>query len=299
VQIAELERKVRELEEELVRKSRLLDIVFAENPDGVVIADATGSLSMNAAAETILNTAPIDCAPDEWTIQYGIYRVDRVTPFPTEELPLSRALMKGEVTVEESMWIQSVAKPEGAYLAAAARPLPGGGAIAIIRDTTEKHRLSDDLARRNAELAARENENRVLIERLRVAVDELSTPVLELWDQVLALPIVGIVDTQRSAEVTQRLLAEVARNDCKQVIVDLTGVELLDTSTADRFLKLARAVQLLGARCILSGIQPGVARALVELGVDFGMLETHRNLKSALQSCIRRNAQTAGELARA
>ncbi|NJK31037.1 MAG: STAS domain-containing protein [Deltaproteobacteria bacterium] len=115
--------------------------------------------------------------------------------------------------------------------------------------------------------------------------------MLELWDDVLALPIVGLVDTQRSAEMTERLLAEVARGRWQHVIVDLTGVELIDTSTADRFLKLARGVQLLGARCIVTGIQPGVARTLVELGVDFGALETHRSLKNALEVCIRRSAE--------
>ena len=65
-----------------------------------------------------------------------------------------------------------------------------------------------------------------------------------------------------------------------------TGVEVIDTSTADRFLKLARSVNLLGARCLITGIQPAVAQTLVELGVEFGSLETHRNLKNALQACV-------------
>jgi rsbT co-antagonist protein RsbR len=297
--IAELEQKVRELEDELAHEAQLVDLVFTENPDGVVVAAADGTLTMNAAATAILSTNPIDCTPDEWTVQYGIYRVDRVTPWPNEELPLYRSMTQGAVVDEEVMWIQSVAKPRGVYISVNTRPLPKGGAIAILRDVTERQRLADDLARRNAELADREDENRVLIERLRVAVDELSTPVLELWDDILALPIVGIVDTQRSNELTERLLAEVARNCWKHVIVDLTGVEYVDTSTADRFIKLARAVQLLGARCVVTGIKPGVAQTLVELGVDFGVLETHRNLKGGLQSCLRHDAAAGRRLARA
>ncbi len=290
VQIAELEQKVRELEDELARKSRLIDVLFSANPDGVVIAAPDGSLMSNVASQAMLNITPIDCPPEEWAVRYGCFRVDRVTPLASEELPLARSLMKGEVVDEEVLWIQTVELPQGAYITASSRPLPGGGALLITRDITEKRRLSDDLARRNAELASREEENRVLIERLRVAIDELSTPLLELWDDVLALPIVGIVDTQRSAEMTERLLTEVVRGRWKHVIIDLTGVELIDTSTADRFIKLARSVQLLGARCIVAGVQPAVAQTLVQLGTDFGVLETYRNLKSALVSCLRRNA---------
>jgi rsbT co-antagonist protein RsbR len=148
-------------------------------------------------------------------------------------------------------------------------------------------------------LARREEENRELIERLRVAVDDLSTPVLEVWDDVLTLPVVGIVDTQRSAQMTDRVLNEVVNSRARYVIVDLTGVAVIDTSTADRFLRLARAVQLLGARCIVTGIQPAVSQTLVELGVEFGVLETHRNLKSALAACIRRDgADAKGKAAR-
>lgn len=144
-----------------------------------------------------------------------------------------------------------------------------------------------DLEARNQVLLETENERVKLIQRLRSAVEELSTPVLEVWDEVLALPIVGVVDTQRSAQMTERLLTEVVRTRCRFVIIDLTGVELIDTSTADRFIKLARSVQLLGAECILTGIQSAVAQTLVELGIEFSNVNTQRNLKRALQFCMR------------
>jgi rsbT co-antagonist protein RsbR len=69
------------------------------------------------------------------------------------------------------------------------------------------------------------------------------------------------------------------------VVVDLTGVDIIDTATADRFVKLARAVELLGARCLVSGLQPAVAQTLVELGVQFAGLSTQRNLRHALEAC--------------
>jgi len=97
--------------------------------------------------------------------------------------------------------------------------------------------------------------------------------------------------------MTEKLLTEVVRSRSRHVIVDLTGVEVIDTSTADRFLKLARSVNLLGARCLITGIQPAVAQTLVELGVEFGSLETHRNLKNALQACVVQNRSDARQTA--
>ncbi len=168
----------------------------------------------------------------------------------------------------------------------------GRGAILGGRPTAAHRPRFDALGRwllaRTAELARSDEENRELIERLRVSLDELSTPVLELWQDVLVLPVVGLVDTQRSAQMTERALAEITRQRARFLVVDLTGVEVLDTSTADRFLRLARAVRLLGAECIVSGIQPAVARTLVEIGVNLEGLETKRNLRQALALCKRR-----------
>jgi rsbT co-antagonist protein RsbR len=297
--IEALETRVRELGEELERKQSLITLLFENNPDGVVISDASGKLEMNASASANLGQGAIDdAAPDQWTERYGLFRPDKVTLFPAEELPMARSLVHGETVDNELVFIRSAGKPEGAFMTVSSRPLPGGGVLAITRDVTDKRQMEEDIASRTNELAAREEENRELIARLRVAVDELSTPVLEIWDDVLALPVVGIVDTQRSAQMTERLLAEVVRGRAQNVIVDLTGVELIDTSTADRFLKLARSVQLLGARCIVTGIQPSVAQTLVELGVEFASLETHRNLKNALEACIRRTVAEAKGMAK-
>jgi rsbT co-antagonist protein RsbR len=286
---AELEVRIRELESQLADKQAIIDMLFEHNPDGVLVSDAAGTFKMNAAATAMMRNNVTEQKREEWTTSYGFFRTDKVTPIPTEELPLARTLARGEIIEEEVLWIVSESRPEGMYLATSVRPLPGGGAVLTSRDVTEKRQLAENLAQRNEQLAAREEENRELIARLRVAVDELSTPVLEIWDDILALPVVGIVDTQRSAHMTERLLAEVVRSRARHVIVDLTGVELIDTSTADRFLKLARSVQLLGARCVVTGIQPAVAQTLVELGIEFATLETHRNLKNALETCIRRN----------
>ncbi|MFS8068641.1 MAG: STAS domain-containing protein, partial [Byssovorax sp.] len=109
----------------------------------------------------------------------------------------------------------------------------------------------------------------------------------EVWDDVLAMPIIGVVDSRRTADMVQRLLAEVARTQASFVIIDLTGVEIVDTRTADHLIKLIRKVELVGARCVLTGIRPAVAETLVDIGVDFGRLTTLRNLKHGLREALR------------
>ncbi len=158
--------------------------------------------------------------------------------------------------------------------------------------------LEESLAKRNEELAARDKENVNLVERLRLAIDELSTPVLEVGDDVLALPVIGVVDTQRSIQMEERLLVAIMEHRSRFAIVDLTGVEAIDTSTAERFLKLARSVRLLGAECIITGIQPGVAQILVTLGVEFEGIRTKRSLKEGIEACLARGANGAGEARR-
>jgi anti-anti-sigma regulatory factor len=170
------------------------------------------------------------------------------------------------------------------------------GLSCFLSDVTEQRQTQEALVQFKADLAVRAEENAVLVDRLRQAVQELSTPVLEVWDGVLVLPVVGIVDTERGAEMEERLLTELVKHKSRFVIVDLTGVNTLDTSTADRFVKLARSVSLLGSRCIMTGIQPAVAQTLVGIGVEFGGMVTQRNLKQGLDFCIRqlRNETSLG-----
>lgn len=125
------------------------------------------------------------------------------------------------------------------------------------------------------------------IARQQMAIQELSTPVLQLWDDVLALPVIGIVDTRRSAEIMERLLTEVTERQTRYVILDITGVELVDTKTADHFIKVIKAAELLGAKCIMTGIRPAVAQTMVEIGIDLSSVITLRNLQQGLAECLR------------
>ena len=147
-------------------------------------------------------------------------------------------------------------------------------------EATERKRLEQALAESEAAKT-------VLINRLKYSIDELSNPILEVWDDVLVMPIIGVVDSRRTADMVQRLLAEVARSQASFVIIDLTGVEIVDTKTADHLIKLMRKVEVVGARCVLTGIRAAVAETLVEIGVDFDRITTLRNLKHGLREALR------------
>jgi rsbT co-antagonist protein RsbR len=131
------------------------------------------------------------------------------------------------------------------------------------------------------------------IEMQQAAIRELSTPIIEVWAGVLCLPVVGIVDSQRSAEMTEALLETIVAKQARTAIVDITGIDVMDTKTADHFIKMAKAVRLLGADCIISGINPGIAQTLTHIGVDLTGVRTLRSLRDALQVHLRETEQLA------
>lgn len=127
----------------------------------------------------------------------------------------------------------------------------------------------------------------ITIEQQAAAIRELTTPVMEIWDDVLVLPVVGVVDTRRSMDIMSNLLERIVERQSKCVIIDITGVEVVDTKTADYLLKVVRAAGLLGTRCVLTGLSPAVAQTLVEIGADLSEVRTLRNLKAGLLDCLR------------
>ena len=146
--------------------------------------------------------------------------------------------------------------------------------------------LQGALAR--AEVSNRELEAKLeTIERQQAAIRELSTPLIEVWSGVLCLPVVGIVDSVRSAEMTEALLEAIVNKQARIAIIDITGIDAMDTKTADHFIKMAKSVRLLGSECILSGINPAIAQTLTHIGVDLTGIRTMRNLRDALQAFLR------------
>lgn len=124
-----------------------------------------------------------------------------------------------------------------------------------------------------------------LVEQKEAAILVLSTPIIEVWEGVLVLPLIGGLDGERAEMILSTLLETVARSRATHAILDLTGVDRVDEGTADHLVTICRAVALLGARAILSGIQPDVVRALVALRLDLSSIATDQNLKEALRRC--------------
>lgn len=126
-----------------------------------------------------------------------------------------------------------------------------------------------------------------VIERQREEMMELSTPVVELWDKLLALPLIGTLDSARAQEVMESLLQAIVERQAEVVIVDITGVQTVDTQVAQHLLRTAAAVRLMGVDCIISGISPKIAQTMVQLGVDVGEVSTRSTIRTAIADALR------------
>lgn len=144
-----------------------------------------------------------------------------------------------------------------------------------------KHEL-----KKTKQLAAETKERLELIEKQQEVIRQLSTPVIEIWDDVLVLPVIGIVDSMRATEMMESLLKEVAEKGTRSVIIDITGVDTVDTKTAESFFKMVKASKLMGAQTIMTGISPEIAQTLTQLGIDFSGIITCQNLKEGLKRVL-------------
>jgi len=125
-------------------------------------------------------------------------------------------------------------------------------------------------------------EQSLALERNERTLRQLKSPLLHVWDGVLAMPVLGAVDEARAAAMMDALLAEISRSGVRVSVLDLTGLEDVDTRTLDHLIRMVRAVELLGSHCLISGITPRVASIIVALGIDVARLSTFATLSAAL-----------------
>ncbi len=121
---------------------------------------------------------------------------------------------------------------------------------------------------------------------------ELSTPVVKLWDGILALPMIGTLDSARTQVVMESLLQKIVETESQIAIIDITGVPTVDTLVAQHLLKTVTALRLMGADCIISGVRPQIAQTIVHLGVDLQGVTTKANLADALALALKRTGVT-------
>lgn len=124
------------------------------------------------------------------------------------------------------------------------------------------------------------------VARHRAAIEELSTPVIRVYDRVLLLPLVGTIDSVRAQQVMETILRRVSEQEAKVLILDIAGVPVVDTQVADHLLRATAAVRLLGATTILTGISPQVARTVIELGVDISAMHTRSRLADGIELAL-------------
>jgi rsbT co-antagonist protein RsbR len=127
-----------------------------------------------------------------------------------------------------------------------------------------------------------------LISRQQQEMLELSTPVVELWDGILAIPLIGTLDSNRTQIVMQNLLEAIVAKGSRIAIIDITGVPTVDTLVAQHLLKTVSAARLMGAECVISGIRPQIAQTVIHLGVDLGNVTTKATLADAFQVSLRK-----------
>jgi rsbT co-antagonist protein RsbR len=127
-----------------------------------------------------------------------------------------------------------------------------------------------------------------IIERQQQELLELSTPVVELWHGILALPLIGTLDSGRTQVVMESLLQKIVDTGAALAIIDITGVPTVDTLVAQHLLKTVAAARLMGADCIISGIRPQIAQTIIHLGVELGDVTTKATLAAALSVALQR-----------
>ena len=133
-----------------------------------------------------------------------------------------------------------------------------------------------------------------IINRQQTEMLELSTPVVKLWDGILALPLIGTLDSARTQVVMESLLQKIVETESQVAIIDITGVPTVDTLVAQHLLKAVTALRLMGADCIVSGVRPQIAQTIVHLGVDLQGMTTKANLADALSLALKRTGVTIG-----
>jgi rsbT co-antagonist protein RsbR len=202
-----------------------------------------------------------------------------------ENLSRSR-VQQGFASAETATFIFSFKQPLFTVLRTEA-----GNDASLLADTIwSATKLLDELGLITVSTYQRAREE--VINRQQQEMLELSTPVVKLWDGILALPMIGTLDSARTQVVMEALLHKIVETGSQIAIIDITGVPTVDTLVAQHLLKTVTAIRLMGADCIISGVRPQIAQTIVHLGVDLAGVTTKANLADALALALKRTGNT-------
>lgn len=164
---------------------------------------------------------------------------------------------------------------------------------ALAEETWTASLLLDELGLWTTEMYQKTRDE--IISRQQEELLELSTPVVKLWHGILALPLIGTLDSARTQTVMESLLQSIVAHGAEMAIIDITGVPTVDTLTAQHLLRTVTAARLMGADCIISGIRPQIAQTIVHLGVDLGEIATKATLADAFALALKRTGRSLGD----
>jgi rsbT co-antagonist protein RsbR len=189
---------------------------------------------------------------------------------------------RGDSAGETSRYVMAIKRPLFAELQKALVADPPRMAMEL----WEVSSLVDKMAEHTATVFQHSREQ--VIQRQQQELLELSTPVVSLWDGVLAVPMIGALDSNRTQLVMESLLQRIVETGSEIAIMDITGVPTVDTLVAQHLLKTVTAIRLMGADCIISGVRPQIAQTIVHLGIDLQGVTTRASLKDALALAMKR-----------
>jgi rsbT co-antagonist protein RsbR len=197
------------------------------------------------------------------------------------EISRSRA-QRGFTPTETATFVLSVKKPLFELL----RDHVGSDANSVAAELWSTTELIDSLGLFTVEMHLKTREE--VIRRQQEEMLELSTPVVKLWDGILALPIIGTLDSARTQVVMETLLENIVKTNSRVAIIDITGVPTVDTVVAQHLLKTVTAARLMGADCIISGVRPQIAQTIVHLGINLLDVTTKATLADAFALALDR-----------
>lgn len=161
----------------------------------------------------------------------------------------------------------------------------------LIDDLTHELKKSIKLKQEMEEKLIKIQDQQKTILQQQEDLMELSSPVSKVWENILILPVIGTLDSQRTQIMMENLLQKIVATGCTTAILDITGVPTVDTQVANHLLKTVTAARLLGAECIVSGISPAIAQTIVHLGINLSNILTKATLQDAMIYALRKNEQ--------
>jgi rsbT co-antagonist protein RsbR len=226
-------------------------------------------------------------------LQAGNMQIDAPEWKPTKDLLSDisrRRATQGFSPLETAIFIFSLKQPLFAALRKSATPGQG-----LDDQIWEASLLLDRLGLYTTEVYQQSREG--VISRQQEELLELSTPVVRLWDNILALPLIGTLDSERTQVVMENLLEKIVETEALIAIIDITGVPTVDTLVAQHLLKTVAAARLMGADCIISGIRPQIAQTIIHLGIDLSQVITKSTLADAFAVALQRTGAVVSRTA--